>query len=177
MNGNWLRVTPAELARAKDDLDWAYDLVRAAREADDDRSSGTGKAWQAFAFLLERRAFDVPIVEGAEGFVEYPDADPEDEEFQEFLEHLEESGKDWGYGPPRYLTPEQVATAAAELATITPEDLIRGVDPAELQRADIYPNHWDRPDELVWVAHFLPDARRFFATAAKRGNAVICWIN
>ncbi|MEV4628807.1 YfbM family protein [Micromonospora sp. NPDC049523] len=165
MNGNWLRVTPAELARAKDDLEWAYELAEAAGEAADDRSSGTGKAWQALDFLLRRRGFGVPIVEGAAAFV-----DPSDDDFAE-------SDQDWGYGPPSYLTPEQVASAAAELATITPEDLIRGVDPAELQHAEIYPNHWDRPDELVWVAHFLPDARRFFATAARRGAAVICWID
>jgi hypothetical protein len=177
MNGNWLRVTPAELARAKDDLDWAHDLVKAASKAEDERLMSTGKAWHAFGFLLERRGFGVPIVNGAEAFVESPDADPEDDEFLEYLDYLEESGKDWGYGPPRYLTPEQVAAAALELASLTEDDLAGGVDQAELQRAEIYPDIWDRPDQLGWVTHHLPYTREFFVAAAKVGDAVICWLD
>lgn len=82
-----------------------------------------------------------------------------------------------GYGPPRYLTPEQVATAAAELADLTEDDLLRGVDPAELTRAEIYPNVWDRTDEPTWATHHLPDVKQFIATAAKNCDAVICWLD
>ncbi|MBE1486179.1 YfbM family protein [Plantactinospora soyae] len=170
INGNWLRVTPAELARAKDDLDWAEEFVQAAVAAEDERLCGTDKAWQAFEFLLERRGFDIEIAYGAESFVETPDLDPDDEEFVE-------PEVDWGYGPPRYLTPEQVATAATELAGLTEDDLIRGVDPAELTRAQIYPDVWDRPDELRWVTHHLPYVQDYFAAAAKDGDAIICWLD
>ncbi|MEU8298653.1 DUF1877 family protein [Micromonospora sp. NPDC048909] len=93
------------------------------------------------------------------------------------LEVIEASGVDWGYGPPGYLTPEQVAEAAAALADLTEEDLIGGVDQAELQRAEVYPAVWDRPGDLAWVAHFLPGVRDYFTAAAKNGDAVICWIS
>ncbi|MGK5740472.1 DUF1877 family protein [Micromonospora sp. URMC 103] len=177
MHGSWLRVSAAELARAKEDLDWAYDLaerIEAAEEAEapaDPRRSGTDKAWHALDFLLDRRGFPVSIVAGEEWFVKLPD---DGEAAQEVLSDPE---TDWGYGPPRYLTPEQVAEAAAALADLTAEDLIGGVDPAELARAEIYPQAWDRPGELEWVAHFLPYVRDYFTAAAKNGDAVVCWLS
>ncbi len=175
INGNWLRVSPADLDRAKDDLDRAHDLAEAARNGEEEgRWAGTGKAWNAFDFLLARLGFEVPIVLGAESFVELPDVEPESQEMLDFLDGLEH---DWGYGPPSYLTPEQVAAAAAQLAGLTEEDLIRGVDPAELHRAQVYPDVWDRPGELSSVAHHLPGTQRFFAAAAMAGDAVICWLD
>lgn len=174
MNGNWLRVTPAGLERARTDLSWAYGLACAEQERTSGRRHSTGKAWNALAHLLARRGVEIPLVLGAESFVELPDADPDSDEMFEFLEELED---DWGYGPPAYLTPSQVAAAAAQLAGITADDLVRGVDPGELSRADVYPGTWDRPGELDWVAHHLPDVTAFFAAAAKDGDAVICWLD
>ncbi|MBF5032086.1 YfbM family protein [Micromonospora sp. ANENR4] len=172
MNGNWIRVRPDELARARADHDWAYEFAQAAADAEDVRHAGTGKAWQALQFLLERRGVTVPLVTGGELLVALPDAPPEGMDWAEFLEPY-----DWGYGPPAYLTPEQVAEAATALAGITEEDLLWGVDPAELTAADIYPLIWDRDGELDWVAHHLPYARDYFAAAAKAGDAVICWLD
>jgi hypothetical protein len=175
MNGNWMRVSPAELERAKEDLDWAHDLAEAARNGEDEaRWTSTGKAWNGLDFLLDRLGFEVPIVLGAESFVELPDVEPDSDEMFDFLDDLDD---DWGYGPPSYLTPAQVAAAAAQLDGLTGEDLVRGVDPAELKRAEVYPDVWDRPGELSWVAHHLPDVQRFFAGAAEAGDAVICWLD
>lgn len=169
MIGNWLRVTPAELAKAREDLDWAYELAQGAQDTESSRLYELGKAWHAFDFLLERHGFSVPIVIGAESFVDTSD--------DEFDEDAEDADTDWGYGPPSYLTPEQVATAATELAALTEEALTRGVDPAELTRAEIYPSVWDRPGELDWIVHHLAYVRKFFAAAAKSGDGIICWID
>jgi hypothetical protein len=169
INGNWLRVTPAELARAKDDLDWAYAFARDL-SGDPDRTYHTDKDWHALGFLLHRRGFSVPIVSGAEMFVDESVGKIEDEHGVFRWE------VDWGYRPPRYLTPDQVAAAAAELADLTEDDLIRGVDEAELVDAEIYPDIRD-PDELLSAAHHLPYVRQFFALAANAGDAVICWLD
>lgn len=175
MNGNWLRVSPDELERARTDLGWAYELARTERDDDNsERWAGTDKAWDGLEFLLDRLGFEIPLVLGAERFVELPDVEPDSEEMFDFLENLED---DWGYGPPSYLTPVQVAAAASRLASLTEGDLIRGVDPKELSEAEIYPGIWERPGELAWVAHYLPDVRSFFAAAAKDGDAVICWLD
>ncbi|MEU8419683.1 YfbM family protein [Micromonospora sp. NPDC048835] len=174
INGNWLRVSPGELEQAKSDLDWAYELAMQERDDHSDRWAATDKAWQGLEFLLDRLGFDIPLVLGAERFVELPDVEPDSDEMYDFLEDLDD---DWGYGPPSYLTPVQVATAASRLAALTEEGLIRGVDPQELTRADVYPDTWDRPGALAWVAHYLPGVQNFFAAAARDGAAVICWLD
>jgi hypothetical protein len=174
MNGNWLRVSPAELDEARADLDAAYDLAEEARNGEHPgRWAGSGQAWNGLDFLLHRLGFDVPLIFGAESLVELPDVEPDSPEMAEFLE----SADDWGYGPPAALTPAQVATAATRLAGLTEADLVRDVDPAELDRAECYPGGWTEPGRLEWVAHHLPNAQRFFAAAAKDGDAVICWLD
>ncbi|WP_433320968.1 DUF1877 family protein [Micromonospora sp. CA-269861] len=174
MNGNWLRVSPNELEKARTDLGWAYELAITARDDNSERWAATGKAWNGFEFLLDRLGFEIPLVMGAEAFVELPDVEPDSDEMFDFLEDLE---GDWGYGPPSYLTPVDVAAAASRLATLTEDSLVRGVNPQELSRADIYPGPWEGPDELAWVAHCLPDVQRYFAAAANDGAAVICWLD
>ncbi|MEE6262653.1 YfbM family protein [Plantactinospora sonchi] len=159
MNGHWLRVTPTEWAKAREDPDWAFTLARSAWEDEAWRLCSTDKAWHALDFLLSRRGFGVPLVYGAELLVDLPAG----------------LDVDWGYGPPLVLPPKQVAVAASELAQLTEEDLVRGVEQADLDRADIYPAVWDRPGELDWVTGHLPRAQEFFAAAARDGHAVICW--
>lgn len=171
MYGEWMRLSAAELAHAKEDLVWLESVVDAQDEADqrsDDeievgsrRRFGTDKAWHALQYLLARRSFPVDIISGEEAFVED-----------------EESGEgDWGYGPPRYLTPEQVRAAASAMVGLTPAALIEGIDRTDLKVEDIYPSIWDRPDEsLEWVADYLPVVAEYFSAAATAGEAVVCWI-
>lgn len=168
MYGEWLRVTPAQLARAKGDLAWAFDLAEQAGDDEGERepavaerrSFGTDKTWHALEYLLERGGFPVSIIFGEETFVD----DPEDPD------------ADWGYGAPQYLTPERVRQAAVALAALTEEALLGGVEQAELEREQIYPMVWDRPDELSWAISYLPDIKAYFAAAATSGDALICWI-
>src|SRR4051794_20932151 len=115
MYGEWLRVSPAELERAKVDLPWAQDLASRFEETDHmdggrldppdvagRRSFGTDKTWHALSYLLERRNFPVSIIFGEAPFTNDPD-DP---------------GADWGYGPPSYLSPDEVQRAAEALANL-----------------------------------------------------------
>jgi hypothetical protein len=177
MYGQWLRVTAAELDRAKVDLEWAH--VHAERMEDAEyplevdtrlspeqiaqrRSMSTDKTWHALDYLLTRRAFPVSIVMGEESFVE----------------DVEDPDADWGYGPPSYLTADQVRLAAEALTDLTEESLLDGVDPADLTREGIYPDVWDRgPDELQWAVYDLPWIKAYFQAAAKQGDAIICWIS
>ncbi|MET8123837.1 DUF1877 family protein [Micromonospora sp. NPDC005189] len=134
------------------------------RDDNSERWAATDKAWNGLDFLLDRLSFEIPLVLGAEGFVKLPGVEPDSEEMFDFLANLED---DWGYGPPSYLTPVQVATAASRLAALTEDGLIRGVDPQELSRANVYPGPREGPGELAWVAHYLPSVQGFFAAAAR----------
>ncbi|MET0414847.1 MAG: DUF1877 family protein [Actinoplanes sp.] len=156
MYGCWARITSDELARARADPGGLTPLLTDDHACDDNRFNGTDKAWHAFAYLLDRRGLDDEIVYGSEPF---------------------EGAADWGYGPPRYLPPVQVAACAAALAGLTEESLADGVEVTELAQANLYPSVWDDASEIAWVTHYLPYVQEYFALAAKEGDAVVCWIS
>ena len=105
--------------------------------------------------LLQRSAFPVDIVHGEEPL----------------------ATDDWGYGPPQYLTPERVRLAADILHRTTYEQLIRGVDPSELTKAEIYPQIWDTPASLEWAGDLFTPLTEFFGGAASTGHAMLIWID
>ncbi|WP_244942877.1 YfbM family protein [Streptomyces inhibens] len=164
MIGEYARVTPAELDRALGDPEWALKLVIGRMEAESAqrpeparaRCLDVDKAWDALGFLLRRAAFPVDIVHGEQAV---PDAE------------------DWGYGPPRYLTPEQVRTAAGALAEMSGASLTAGVGPEDLARAEVYPAIvWERGEPLDYVSGYYDLLRPFFRAAADEGDAMLIWL-
>ncbi|MFI5756425.1 YfbM family protein [Streptomyces sp. NPDC051569] len=163
MNGEYLRVTVAELERAIEDPEWAFEHVEEVMESDgvndvapaDARQLTTHKAWHAVAFLLERAGFPVDIVHGEQAFTD----------------------EDWGYGPAKYLDTDQVKLAAQTLARLPFDDLVRDVDPAQLAAAQIYPQHWDEAGALEWVRGWFDPLAPFFGAAAQAGEAVLVWLD
>lgn len=164
-------MTAAELERAVKDPEWASDFIdelieeELSDEADEtgrsepaqSRSLDIDTAWDALGFLLRRRDFPVDITRGEESV---PGAD------------------DWGYGPPRYLTPPQVEVAAAALAELTGEELIAGVTAQELARADVYPRVlWERGESLEYVREHFTALVSFFQAAALDGNGMLIWLD
>ncbi|GAA4900868.1 YfbM family protein [Streptomyces coeruleoprunus] len=161
MIGEYVRLTRAELDRALRDPEWAAEFVDALVEGELDeepepgeaRCHATDKAWHALDFLLRRLAFPVDVVHGEE---EIP------------------GSEDWGYGPPRYLTPERVRAAAEALAATPPGKLTDGVAPADLAEADIYPNAvWQRGESLDYVTGHYEALVPFFHAAARDGDAML----
>jgi hypothetical protein len=163
MNGEYLRVTPAELDRAVKDPEWALDLAEAIQDAQEGQESAphearhftTHKTWDLLGFLLRRSAFPVDIVHG-----------------EELL-----AAEDWGYGPPRYLTPDRVRLAADTLQQTTYDQLIEGVDPSELAEAGVYPQIWDSPASLEWARDLLTPLTEFFQGGASAGHAMLIWLD
>ncbi|MCF2525730.1 YfbM family protein [Yinghuangia soli] len=168
MIGRYLRVSPEQLATAIADptaaLDEVYAVVDAEEEAEpptrEARHYSTYKAWGALEFLFDRYGFPVNVVHGEIAFA---------------------PGEDWGYGEPHYLPVERVREAAAELGELTYDALVRGVDPAELKRADVYPGHWDpddgEDDPLAWPRSWYDDLVVYFGAAAESGDAMLLWLD
>lgn len=163
MNGEYLRVTPAELDRALKDPEWALDLSEEIQDAQEESESAPAEArhftthqtWHLLGFLLQRSAFPVDIVHGEEPL----DTD------------------DWGYGPPKYLTPDRVQLAADTLQQTTYDQLIQDVDPSELTKAEIYPQIWDSPASLDWARDLFTPLTEFFRGAAFTGHAMLIWLD
>lgn len=165
MIGEYARLTPAELDHAIQDPDWAQEFVGDLIEAELDatpnalaaRCHDVDKAWHALDFLLRRIDFPVDIVHGEE---EIPGAE------------------DWGYGRPRFLSPERVRLAAETLAATPHEALVEGVHPAELAEAEIYPTPvWERGESLDYVTSHYQAMVPFFRAAADAGDAMLIWLD
>jgi len=85
------------------------------------------------------------------------------------------SAEDMGYGPARYLLPEEVAAIAAALEGVTHEELSARFDPARMDAIGIYPTQTDRDlDDLLERFDAL---RSYYVRAAKAGLAMLSWLS
>jgi hypothetical protein len=164
MIGEYVRVTKTELDRAIRDPEWALDFVEEIEDAQDEsepspaeaRHFSTYKTWDLLRFLLGRADFPVNVILGEEPFAE---------------------DEDWGYGPPHYLPADRVRLAADALSRTTYDQLLHGVDPAELVNAKVYPLGWDGPESLEWARHWYVGLTQFFEAAARDGDAMLIWLD
>ena len=89
----------------------------------------------------------------------------------------EDIGPDLGYGPACFVTPSDVQAVAAALADLTEEELARRYDPPAMDAQHIYPTLWERdgPEGLNYLVHYFRVLVRFYADAARNGDAVLQW--
>lgn len=78
------------------------------------------------------------------------------------------------YGPPRYLTPEQVQEVLAELLKIEPASLLSRLDYEDAKKKHIYLAH-NLNDLKDWsyLPEYFEDFRNFYSDAANLGNGMI----
>jgi len=78
------------------------------------------------------------------------------------------------YGPPRYLTPEQVREVSAALLKIEPASLLSRLDYEDAQKKQIYLGHTlNDLDDWSYLPEFFADFRNFYSDAASLGNGMI----
>ncbi|WP_224279114.1 YfbM family protein [Streptomyces sp. LS1784] len=159
----YLRLNQRELERAAREPDWISAFADEVAEQESERpvspserrTHNTGKAWDALRFLFERRAFPVDLAHGGE---ELPGAD------------------DWGYGPPRVLTPEQVRLAADALADLPFPALLGDTTAADLVRADVYPTGlWEDDPDLPYLQAHHAALTAFVRTTARYRHGLLVW--
>jgi len=162
MIGSFMELTPSRLATLLDSSDEIEGLLF------DDEAEGriaqfdVDKAWHGMHFLLTGKSW------GGDG----PEA----------MAVLggEPVGEDLGYGPARYVTPAQVAEIAKSLEAISRDQLQRRFVPAELEKAEIYPQGtWE--DEGLEAFEYLmqgfEELVSFYRQAAANGNAVLLYLS
>ncbi|MFJ8038963.1 YfbM family protein [Kitasatospora sp. NPDC096147] len=154
INGHYARLAPTDLGRALADPDVAEELT-GHLAATGDRLHEVGPYWDAIAFLLRRHGFPVDLVDGGAELPGVPGL---------------------GYGPPRYLTPDQVRCVVGALDGISADTLAEGLSGAELTAAEVYPiGFWERDGALDSAVGAYQDLARFLRTAARYRQAVLFW--
>lgn len=91
----------------------------------------------------------------------------------------EEIGDDIGYGPARFLVPEQVAAVASALTELGDEAFRERFAPQAMARAKIYPDIiWvrDGDDALDYVMENYQQMVTFYVDAAARGDGAFLWL-
>jgi hypothetical protein len=86
-----------------------------------------------------------------------------------------EIGEDLGYGPARYLTPEQVREVAQALAAITREEFARRLDPQRIRQAGVYALEGETTAE--YCVEYFEKVVAYYRDAASKGNAMLLYLD
>jgi hypothetical protein len=89
----------------------------------------------------------------------------------------EVSFSDFGYGPPRTLTSEQVASWDDALSKISGDELSRRFDAKAMLDADIYPEIWAETYALDYLLHSYSRLKDFVATARKSQSGLLIYLS
>ena len=86
--------------------------------------------------------------------------------------------QDLGYGPARFLTPDEVKQVAEALSAVTRNDLEQNYDAGKMTAAQIYPGGWEKAEESMdWLYGHLVKLKAFYAGAAESDMAVITFLS
>lgn len=85
--------------------------------------------------------------------------------------------EDFGYGPPRYLTPDQVKEVSQALQQLQPDEMRLDYDNEEMRVLQIYSISEDEEDEWEWLLGYFQQLVQFYNQAAKEGQAVVAFLS
>ena len=162
MVASFVAVSPETLQRLRSDEDSIEEFLY----PDDEDSSPPNsididKSWHGIHYLLTGQA------EGGEGAVALA------------VFGGEEFGPEVGYGPARFLLPEQVVQIAGALSKIEASELAKRFNPKDMTAKDIYLTPmWERDgnEALDYALEYYQQLPLFYRDAASRGDAVIQWL-
>ena len=177
MIANYVRISPEQLAELQADPDSVGDFLGSLMESlypDDEEVDvnpalpsaphlDIDKAWHGIHFLLNGSAWegDPPL-------------------FNVVLGGTELGDEDLGYGPARYLTPEEVQDTAHAISRISVDDLRSRYDARAMTKADIYPEIiWERDGDeaMQYLLDYYAAVVAFFQEAARQGHAMLLFMD
>lgn len=91
----------------------------------------------------------------------------------------QEIGDDMGYGPARFLLPEEVQAVAQALERLTLEQLKKGFKPDAMTTGGVYPeNIWTEEGEeaLDYLLEHYQALVDFYRDASARGDGALLWL-
>lgn len=163
MIGRFMRVSGSKvggvISRPHELLDYAY--PEDGSDADPSMTLDIDKSWHLIHFLIAGQSW------GGQGAI----ADA-------VLGGEEITDTDAGYGPFRYLLPDQVRATAKELSSLSAAELWGRFDAGAAAAAEIYPQPWTGEDpEREYITRNYEELRRFYSDAAESGDAMLLYIS
>ncbi|MDO8452452.1 MAG: YfbM family protein [bacterium] len=160
MIGNFKQVTPKKLEELKADPSKVSEYIYKDKEFN---SLDIDKSWNAIHWLLNGSddSFEGPLGRCVLGGTDI--------------------GLDVGYGPARYLTPEEVKETVTALKRVSNEELISRYNAEDMTADDVYPEVWGRKEEEQFNKEYIlenyPLMVSYYQDAARHGNGMLIYIN
>jgi len=174
MIANYMHIPPEQLAELQADpgsISNFLELLYPDEQADEDtegdlpkiRHLDIDKAWHGIHYLLNGRAWEgePPLFNVVFGGTELGD-------------------EDLGYGPARYLTPEEVRETYLALERISVDDLRARYNARAMTKAEIYPEIvWERDGDLAlqYLVDYYVEVVEFFEEATRLGDAMLLYMD
>lgn len=157
MVGCFMAVTASDFKRMQGDPEFVEEILNSEESMEGDAMMDVDKAWHGIHFLLTGEAW------GGEA------------PWSLAIMGGKEIGEDQGYGPARYLTPEQVITVSHALDSLPLDDFKSRFDPARMTGLTIYPDIWEREgaEALEYVVSHYEGLIKYYRDAASRGDAIL----
>ena len=159
MIGNFLRLSSDELAALVADPSSTEAFIYPNDEEHED-SIDVDKAWHGIHYLLTGDSWggEPPLANAVLGGTEI--------------------GDDFGYGPARYLTADEVHAVAEALKDIAADAFRLRYVPSDLSKNEIYPEIWDDPDDdaVGYLTTWYETLRDYYIDAAARGQAMLKYL-
>lgn len=127
-----------------------------SREGHEENGLNLEKSWHVLHYLLTGKAEEAPPPLG------------------NAILGGKEIGPDLGYGPARFLEPDQVREVASALSSITSEDLAKRFDLQAMIAANIYPVRDE--SELPLAQDCFQHLADYYSEAAAAGNAMLLYV-
>lgn len=159
MNGCYISVKPTDVEKLQANDEFVDQIIE---ESDSDALS-IEKSWQAIHFLLNADPWKCTA--GPLGNAVLGGRDV---------------GEDMGYGPARFLTPEEVSATATALEAIDTEQFANRVTQADFRSADIYVFSEENPKDPDIVAElvgYYGEIRSLFRDAASKQHGMLLYIS
>lgn len=121
------------------------------------------KAWDGIIFLLTGSSFEDAV---------------ENKMSQVILGSASiDENQDLGYGPARYLLPEEVKSLNEKIKAIGIEDLKLRFNPQEMKDQSVYPDIWDEQNSFDYLEEYFVKLQSFFQHASWANEAIVIIIN
>lgn len=162
MIGNYLRISSEQLAALREQPATITTVLFPDDESDEHPAGmhlDIDKAWHAIQFLLTGDPWEgePPLQNAVMGGTELGE-------------------EDLGYGPARWLAPDEVESVAAALAAISGDELWSRFDAEAFEEAEIYPQGWQLDGRDYVVGHYEALCE-FFAAAGRAGDAMLLYLS
>jgi hypothetical protein len=164
MIGQFIRIPATELETYLEDSSLFEDRLDAAT-GDEEEFLDVDKSWDALSFLLT--GYSQQDLDSATAPLSWTI----------FGNGVVDPDLDLGYGPIRYLTPEEVQAVHQAIAPLSVADLMERYDAEKMNALDIYPQFWD--DSSRWtsyLANYYERLQAFYAKAAMEQQAMILFL-